>query len=218
MAKQLHALAQKVWDYHKLDHTLIKSDCIFVLCSNDVRVAEYAAQLYLDGYAPFIIFSGGVGELTQGMFEGSEAEHFAQIAADFGVPESKILVEPQSTNTGENIQFTQALLENEGLDPQHFILVQKPFMERRTYATFMRQWPNKHCVVTSPAISFDNYPNDVISYSDLINVMLGDLQRIRVYPEFEYAIEQPIPDDVWQAFESLVDVGFKEHLLTLTAS
>lgn len=48
------------------------------------------------------------------MFEGSEAEHFAQIAADLGVPESKILVEPQSTNTGENIQFTQALLENEG--------------------------------------------------------------------------------------------------------
>lgn len=87
-------------------------------------------------------------------------------------------------------------------------------MERRTYATFMRQWPNKQCIVTSPAISFDEYPNDVISYSDLINVMLGDLQRIRVYPDFEYAIEQSIPDDVWLAFQSLVDIGFTEHLLS----
>ncbi|PSW19949.1 YdcF family protein [Photobacterium sanctipauli] len=213
MASLIHTLALKVWDYHHLDHSLEKSDCIFVLCSNDTRVAERAAQLYLQGYAPFIVFSGGVGELTQNLFSGSEAEAFANIAIDLGVPETAILVEPHSTNTGQNVEFTRALLEQKGLNPDTFILVQKPFMERRTYATFMKQWPGKQAIVTSPQISFDDYPNDQITYSDVINVMLGDLQRIDAYPARGFSIEQDIPQDVWQAFEQLVHHGFNEHLI-----
>lgn len=213
MSSHIHALATKVWNYHLLNHEITPSDCILVLCSNDIRVAEHAAKLYLDGYAPYIVMSGGVGALTQGVFERSEAEAFATVAMDMGVPEDAILIESQSTNTGENVQFTQALLAEKGLDPQRLILVQKPFMERRTYATFMHQWPGKTVTVTSPSISFDNYPNEQLSYSDVINVMLGDLQRIKVYPSYGFAIEQPMPDEVWQAFEALVALGFNEHLL-----
>lgn len=213
MASQVHSLAKKVWNYHLLNDQLEKSDCIFVLCSNDIRVAEHAARLYLDGYAPYIVFSGGVGELTSGMFSGSEAEAFALVAADMGVPKESILIEPQSTNTGENILFTKALLEDKGLDPTTLILVQKPFMERRSYATFMQQWPGKQVMVTSPPISFDEYPNELLTYSDVINVMVGDLQRIKDYPALGYSMPQDIPDDVWQAFESLVELGFNEHLI-----
>lgn len=213
MPSNVHALATKVWNYHHLNHTLVPSDCIFVLCSNDIRVAEYAARLFLDGFAPYIVFSGGEGELTRGMFKGSEAEAFAEVALDMGVPEQAILLEPQSTNTGENVQFTRALLEAKGLNPASLIIVQKPFMERRAYATFQQNWPGKKVVVTSPKIDFDEYPNEALSYSDMINVMLGDLQRIKVYPTYGYSIEQEIPDEVWQAYEQLVELGFKEHLL-----
>ncbi|MGF1726228.1 YdcF family protein [Photobacterium nomapromontoriensis] len=215
MSCKVHALACTVWDYHQLDHKITPSDCLFVLCSNDVRVAEYAAKLYLDGFAPYLIFSGGVGELTKGLFEHSEAEAFAAIAIDMGVPEAAIIIEPQSTNTGENIQFTRALLDGKGLDPERLILVQKPFMERRTYATFMKQWPGKVVQVTSPPISFDDYPNELLSYSDVINVMLGDLQRIKMYPSYGYSIEQIIPDNVWLAYEALIDLGFNAHTLRL---
>ena len=214
MPSNVHALATKVWDYHHLNHALSPSDCIFVLGSNDIRVAEYAAKLFLEGYAPYIVFSGGEGELTRGMFKGSEAEAFAEVALDMGVPEGAILLEPQSTNTGENVQFTRALLEMKGLEPESFIIVQKPFMERRAYATFQQNWPGKKVTVTSPPIGFDEYPNETLSYSDVINVMLGDLQRIKVYPSYGYSVEQDIPDEVWQAYKKLVELGFKEHLLT----
>lgn len=213
MSSTVHALATKVWNYHQLNHTLSPADCIVVLCSNDLRVAEYAAQLYLDGFAPYLVFSGGVGELTQGLFDASEAEAFGAIATDMGVPASDILIEPQSTNTGENIQFTRALLEAKGLAPQRFILVQKPFMERRSYATFMCQWPGKEVMVASPPISFDNYPDDHLSFCDVVNVMVGDLERIKVYPQYGFAIEQDIPDDVWAAFNELVKLGFDGHLV-----
>src|SRR3569833_138627 len=104
-------LAKKLWDYHHMNHQLKKADCFLVLGSHDTRVAERGAELYLQGWAPLIIFSGGLGRLTKGEWNQPEADLFAQIAIEKGVPQDAILIENQSTNTGENILFTQQLLE-----------------------------------------------------------------------------------------------------------
>jgi uncharacterized SAM-binding protein YcdF (DUF218 family) len=137
-------LAKKLWDYHHINHTLEKSDIIFVLGSHDVRVAERGADLYLQGWAPLIIFAGGLGRLTEGVFTQTEADMFAGIAMQKGVPKESILIENRSTNTGQNILLTQELLKANGLDPQSFIVVQKPYMERRSLATFKKHWPKKN--------------------------------------------------------------------------
>lgn len=209
----LNTLTQRIWDYHLMHHELQKSDCIFVLGSNDIRVAERGAELYLAGYAPLLIFSGAVGKLTEGLFDCSEAEHFAKVAIKMGVPESAILIEDKATNTGENISLTMALLAEKGLSPQSYIVVQKPFMERRAFAVFRQYLPDQPLLITSPQIDFKCYPNDIISRDDLINVMVGDLQRIREYPKLGFQIAQPIPDDVWLAFEQLVEMGYNKHLI-----
>lgn len=213
MSSTAHALAQKVWDYHQLNHTLVPSDGLFVLCSNDLRVAEYAAELYLQGYAPWIAFSGGVGALTEGLFDCSEAEVFAAVAQDMGVPKEAIYIEPASTNTGENIRFTRTLLEDKGLSAERLILVQKPFMERRAYATCQRLWPEQAVIVTSPRISLDDYPNESLTYAEVINVMVGDLQRVMDYPQKGFSVKQDVPIDVLSAYEKLVGLGFDGHLI-----
>jgi uncharacterized SAM-binding protein YcdF (DUF218 family) len=207
------ALAKKVWDYHHVNNTIEKCDAILTLGSHDVRVAERAAQLYLDGWAPLVIFSGGLGRLTEDMWTETEADKFAKIAIKKGVPKEAILIENKSTNTGENILFTQQLLKKNNIDPQSFIVVQKPYMERRSYATFKKHWPDKKLIVTSPQISFEDYPTDEISLEKVIHIMVGDLQRIKVYAEKGFQIHQAIPDDVWEAFEKLVELGYNEHLI-----
>src|SRR3989338_5227466 len=131
-------LAKIIWDYHHLNHKLEKADCIFVLGSHDTRVAEYAADLFLKGFSPYIIFSGGLGSLTKDIFQKPEADIFAEIAIKRGVPPEKILIENKSSNTGENVEFTKKLLDEKGLNFNSFILVQKPYMERRTFATFKK--------------------------------------------------------------------------------
>lgn len=206
-------LAKMVWDYHHVNHTIVPSDCIFVLGSHDIRVAERGAQLYLDGYAPLLIFAGGLGRLTEGMWTESEADLFARIAIEMGVPKEAILIENKSTNTGENIQLVKRLLAEKNLDPTTFILVQKPYMERRTFATFAKNWSEKKFVVTSPQLSFEEYPTEEILLERVINIMLGDLQRIKVYPAKGFQIEQYIPDDVWQAYERLLELGFDKQLI-----
>src|SRR5262249_22374188 len=151
-------LAQIIWDYHHLHHKLERADLILALGSNDLRVARHAAELYLQGWAPRLMFSGNVGALTRGQFTKSEAETFAEVALQKGVPREAILIEPESTNTGENVAFSRRILAARGLDPEKIILVQKPYMERRAYATFVNFWPGKRVVVSSPPIPFAEYP------------------------------------------------------------
>ena len=205
--------AQLIWDYHHMNHQPGQSDCILVLGSHDLRVAERGAELYLQGYAPLLVFSGGLGNFTKETWLSSEADLFAERAIEMGVPEHVILRENKSTNTGENIQFTQKLLQKHGMNPESFLLVQKPYMERRSYATFKQNWPEKHLLVTSPQVSFEDYPNEEIPIEKVVNIMVGDLQRIKLYPAKGFQIYQEIPDEVWAAFEFLISAGFNKHLM-----
>ncbi|HEX5832843.1 MAG TPA: YdcF family protein [Pyrinomonadaceae bacterium] len=217
MNAEILALAEKLWDYHRLQHALAPADAILVLCSHDERVAERGAQLFNAGFAPLLIFSGGRGAITTQLWNEPEAERFARIAMRMNVPHDSILIESKSTNTGENVKFTRRLLADRGIDPNTFILVQKPYMERRCYATFRKFWPEKQVVVTSPQVSFADYvaeyTHSSLSPADVVGIMVGDLQRIRLYPELGYQIAQEIPDDVWEAFEQLVRAGYDKYLI-----
>lgn len=208
VTEEVLLLAKKLWNYHQLNQPLERCDCIFVLGSYDLRVAERGAELYLKGYAPLLIYSGGLGKQTKFMWTLSEAELFAQVAIKMGVPAENIIVENRSTNTGENILFTKKILEDKGIAAQQFLLVQKPYMERRAYATFMKQWEGKRAIVTSPKIAFEDYPTQEIPMPQVIASMVGDLQRIKEYPAKGFQIYQPIPEDVWQAYLKLVALGF----------
>ena len=217
MDQRTRALVEQVWSYHQLQHELVRSDAILVLCSHDTRVAERGAALLLEGWAPLLIFSGGLGAITKAMWQDPEADRFAAIAVGMGVPADRILIENRSTNTGENVSFTRQLLADRGLDPASFILVQKPYMERRTYATFRKRWPEKSIVVTSPRVSLDEYlprtPTTSCPGTSVISIMVGDLQRIRLYAEKGFQIPQEIPESVWAAFEELVSAGYDSHLV-----
>jgi uncharacterized SAM-binding protein YcdF (DUF218 family) len=210
---EILALGKKLWDYHQMNDRLEKVDCILTLGSHDLRVPERAAELYLEGFAPLMIMSGGLGNFTKETWTEKEADKFAAIAIKMGVPEEAILIENNSTNTGENISFTQKLLEEKSLNPQSFIVVQKPYMERRAYATFKKHWPEKKLLVTSPQISYEEYPNEEIPMERVINIMAGDLQRIKYYPEKGFQVYQEIPAEIWEAFEKLVALGFDKHLM-----
>lgn len=204
-----------------MNHQLVKADAILVLCSHDKLVAERGAQLLLEGWAPLLIFSGGLGAITKTIWSEPEANQFARIALEMGVSEAKIIIENRSTNTGENILFTKQLLLEKGLSPKSFILVQKPYMERRSYATFRQLWPEKQVLVTSPQVTFEeyleNFSNETLSRDDVIGIMVGDLQRLRLYPERGFQIRQEIPDEVWTVYEQLVKAGYDKYLVAAAA-
>ncbi|KAJ8320956.1 hypothetical protein KUTeg_002543 [Tegillarca granosa] len=180
-------------------------DIIIGLGSHDPRVAEEAARLFLDGWAETLMFSGKSGNLTKGKWDKPEAEIFYDIAVSMGVPPTSILLETDSTNTGENFKFCYEKLKQLKIVPKRIIVVQKPHMGRRTFATFKKQWPQEandtEVIVTSQNISLLRYPSDCVGdLKDVITVTVGYLQRMQIYAALGYQIPQEIPDSVTKAY------------------
>jgi uncharacterized SAM-binding protein YcdF (DUF218 family) len=207
---------ETIWNYHLMKHALHRADCILVLGSIDLRVAEWGADLYRRHLAPIVVVSGGVAHANDLLSTGwntTEAQKFAEIAESHGVPHDRIIVEDKSTNTSENVRFSMSILKDRGIDVRTVILVQKPYMERRSYATFKKHCPSVEVAVSSPPLSFDTYCRTPEERELVAQLMVGDLQRIKVYGERGFQIPQDIPPEVWGAFERMVSRGYTKHLI-----
>src|SRR5690606_2595989 len=111
MTHTIKTAAKVLWDYHCIYNPLEKADVIIGLGSYDLRVAQRAAELYLEGIAPLLLFSGKGGSDTEGLISSpSVAEAFKAHAIECGVPERAIIIEPRATNIGEKITFSRDLL------------------------------------------------------------------------------------------------------------
>ena len=204
---EIKQAARVLWDYHGIYDALGPVDAIVCLGSYDLRVAERGAELFAQGYAPRIVFTGASGNWTKGLFDTSEAATFADHAIAHGVPESAVVLEERATNIGENIRFSAALLE----PAARVILVTKPQTQRRCLATVRKQWPEAHALVTAPEHGMDDQPTDAFPLEHLIDEMVGDVFRILTYPDSGFQIPQPVPDDVMAAYEFLKAEGFEGY-------
>lgn len=143
-----------LWDYHDLHHLLRPCDVGIGLGSHDPNVALHTAKLFLDGLFPRIVFSGANfsganAETTNQRFPCGEAQHYQEMAIALGVPPQAILLEPNATNTGENISLSRALLLSRGLNAESVMLVSRPYQQRRAFATCRKVWPEVEVVCSS---------------------------------------------------------------------
>ena len=207
---------QVLWDYLCLHQPPAKADLIVGFGNFNTDIARRAAQLYLQGYAPKILFTGGLGRNTEGLLPEPEAVRFAKAAMECGVPEADIILEDKSTNTKENILFTREKLEELGLAHGHILGVHQPFMERRIAAAMGVYWPEQSFTVTCPQVTIPEYlaraKDQGISENASISVIVGDFQRIELYARLGYQLPQHIPQEAWEAFHALVAMGYDKQL------
>ena len=207
---------QVIWDYLGMHQTPEKADVIVGFGNFNTDIARRAAELYLQGYAPKILFTGGLGRNTEGLLPEPEAVRFAKVAASCGVPAEDILIEDKSTNTKENIEFTRTLLEEKGIPHGRILGVHQPFMERRITAAMGVYWPDLDFSVTSPQVSIPEYLRRAreqgVSENASVSVIVGDFQRMDLYAQKGYQLPQNIPEEAWEAFRELVAMGFDKQL------
>ncbi len=101
--------------------------------------AEKAAELYLAGRAPLIIFSGGS---ARGL--PSESSIARDLAISRGVPAAACVLEDQSHSTYENAVLTLPLLKERGID--EVLLVTDGYHLQRASAQFERLGIKAHAV------------------------------------------------------------------------
>lgn len=207
---------QTVWDYLGMHQAPEQADVIVGFGNFNTNIARRAAELYRQGLAPVVLFTGGLGRNTEGLLPEPEAVRFARVAMECGVPEKAILLEPESTNTAENILFTRRLLENRGIVHKRILGVHQPFMERRITAAMGVYWPEQAFRVTSPQVSISDYLEDAkkqgVTENAAVSVIVGDFQRMDLYAKKGYQTPQYIPPEAWEAFHKLVAMGFDKQL------
>lgn len=123
-------LATFIWHYGAYDHAT-KSDCIIILGAGvkgtspspvfEERI-RHGINLYQAGFAPKLLFTGGVGE-GQKHSEGSVGRW---VATQQAVSEGDILIEERSRTTQQNLSEARSVMQSHGLksaiivsDPLH---------------------------------------------------------------------------------------------------
>ena len=231
MDEEILKSAEIIWNYHKMNHAIFKDDFaaktdgILVFGSSDISVADEAANLWIkiakdrldaNMICPYMIFSGGMGTGPHSGFnlmgwKRPEAEIFSERVESIVKKNEnpkyyenlQVFIENKGENSGENVDLSKQIIDANNLKSEKLIIVQKPFMERRTYATFKHRWSDPDIRLYSSNISLVEYPDkSKISLEEVIGIMVGDLQRIKFYapPHGNFQITQDIPEEVWQAF------------------
>lgn len=205
--------AETIWNYHQMGHDIRPRDAAIGLGSHDLGVATFATDLYHDGMFPTIVFSGGNSPTTAARFPRGEAVHYREHALQLGVPDRAILVEPHAGNTGENVTLSRTVLADHGIHPRSLLLISKPYMERRAFATCRKLWPQITVTCASEPMKFGDYVQSIGDIKLVIDMLVGDLQRIIEYPKMGFAIPQAVPADVTAAYQRLLTAGFTSRLL-----
>ncbi len=205
--------ATLIWNYHQMGHELRPCSAAIGLGSHDLGVATTAADLYRAGLFPVVVFSGGNSPTTQARFPRGEAVHYREHALSLGVPDEVILVESKAANTGQNITFSRELLAEAGVQVDSLLLISKPYMERRSYATCRKLWPEAEVVCASEPLELDDYIKSIGDEKLVVDMLVGDLQRVIEYPMLGFAVEQDVPGDAHEAYERLLRSGFDSRLI-----
>ncbi|MGW3623205.1 YdcF family protein [Streptomyces sp. NPDC000880] len=213
ISEQAWADAQLLWDYHQMHHEPRPCSVAIGLGSHDLGVADTTVELFKRGMAPLIVFTGATSPTTKDRMPRGEAVHYRERALQLGVPADAVLVEPLARNTGENIRFSRALLEETDVAVSSVLLISKPYEERRAYATARKLWPTVEIVSASTPMAFADYVESIQDARLVIDMLVGSLQRLLIYPKHGFMISQTVPDDVRAAYERLGRAGFTSRLV-----
>jgi uncharacterized SAM-binding protein YcdF (DUF218 family) len=213
ITSQVWADARRIWDYHQMHHELRPCSVAVGLGSHDLGVADTTVDLYRRGLAPLIVFTGATSPTSRARMPRGEAQQYKERALELGIPESAVLLEPRARNTGQNVEFSRALLEKVGAPVSSVLLVSKPYEERRAYATARKLWPEVDVVSASTPMTLEEYVDFIQDPRLVIDMLVGALQRLLIYPSQGFMVEQEVPDEVRVSYERLCREGFTSRLV-----
>ena len=153
------AFLDQITEFVFAEHKLEQADIIFIPGSGHPQLAEEAARLYHQGWAPWILPSGRYS-ITTGKFSGvldkqecyqgsyeTEWDFLSQVLQEKGVPGTAILKEDRATYTYENAIYSRQVTDSMGLEIKKAILCSKPYHARRCLLYYQLLYPDTKFMV-----------------------------------------------------------------------
>lgn len=209
---------EQVWNYMVLNEPYPKCDLIMGCGCANLTIPITCSDLFKQGFGKNILFAGGLGKLTKELFLQPEAEVYKKIAIEQGISPEHIVLEKQSTNTGDNFRLSIPILEQNKIPYDSILIVHNRLSERRTLSAAKAIIPNKKIYITSGNITFDTFMKRLETRTDkeihnIISVMIGDIQRMVVYPQFGWQVRQDVSDQVLESYFYLKQKGYNTYII-----
>lgn len=164
------------------------SDIIFVPGNGHALPSELAAQLYHQGYAPYILPSGryaiGTNSFAgqksgvrryEGVFD-TEWAFMRHILLENGIPDSAILREDEATYTYQNAIYSRKRTDAMQLTVHRALLCCMPIHARRAKMYYETLFPEAELLVC-PAQGADITRDNWMHSAEGIDTVLGELTR-----------------------------------------
>lgn len=184
-----HDFLKEISDFVFVEQEPEKADIIFVPGNGYPQMAERAARLYREGYAPFVLPSGRYSTVT-GTFSGvlaererypeafqTEWEFLKTVLVRNGVPKEAVLREDQATFTYENAIYSRQVTDRAGLTIKRAILCCKTYHARRALMYYQLLYPETEffvCPSCTDGITAQNWQET----EEGVDAVTGEVTRI----------------------------------------
>lgn len=184
-----HRFIEQISEFIFAEDEPEKSDMIFIPGNGYSQMAEKAAALYGENYAPFVLPSGKYS-ITVGKFGGvlsgqdryngnyrTEWEFLKDVLIKNHVPDEVILKEDQATFTWENARFSREVTDKAEIKIKKALLCCKNYHARRSLMYYQRAYPEvefRVCPCCVDGVTKENWMNS----EESIQSVLGEVQRI----------------------------------------
>ena len=219
LSREKIKILEEIWNYMKLDMKIEKSDLILGCGCANLNIPIKCAELLKNNYADNILFSGGLGKITVDSFDKTEAEKYREIAIEQGIDKNKIFIENKSTNTGDNFRFSLKVIEKYNIKSDKIIIVHNNLSQRRTLSAAKAIMKNKKLVITSPNRTFSQFIERLNNETEeqeknIISVIVGDIQRIIIFPQLGWQLENDVPEQIVEDYYKLKNMGYTKYIFT----
>jgi uncharacterized SAM-binding protein YcdF (DUF218 family) len=207
------ALAQTLFDYLTVrSSNLDRADVIIGFGHFDPKIPARCYDLYRKGYASRLLFTGGMGAGTADLRQ-PEALYFRDEVKRLypEIPEGALVLEAESTHTGENVLYSLRCLQEIGVGSglTQVILVANAYRQRRVWLTWQRHAPSVSAFNAPPSTTFETEQAMFAEKGqDLIGFMIGEVDRIRRYADLGYIVRVKVPGEIMRACDHLRDLGY----------
>lgn len=163
-------------------------DIIFLPGGSHPEQPEYASKLYKEGYAKWIVPSGGVSvkrEKWSGVRSKadiynkdyqSDCDFLTDVLLKSGVPMEAIICEDKSGHTRDNAFFSRRVIDEKGLKIETAMIVCKAFHARRCLMLYQLAFPDVDFIVC-PIHCYNITKGNWYKSEQGIDRVLGELAR-----------------------------------------
>ena len=172
---------QAISDFIFVENSVL-TPCEVILVPGGSRpqLAEKAAELFSKGMAKYILFSGSANYRIADY--PNEAEYLKAMAMGCGVPEDRIICEPNATHTIENAEFSMAILREMKIDISKVILVCKAFHSRRALLSYQYIFPESTEFLVATTVDNNGFSKENWTEKpEFITRVMSEVEKIGKY-------------------------------------